>query len=147
MYRKGGIRPFFVGSGATVLRDLIFGGFFALCRHEQLLLIRHDSGEIKQPTKVREFAVNVIAATVATLLSSPVNYVRNIHYATPPGTKPKDSLVILKDLMIAASKEPGYWEKFHHIQNRLRIGWGTARVGFGMGFSAYIYNICSKSSK
>jgi hypothetical protein len=144
MYRKGGVRCFFVGSAATIQRDLIFGGFFALCRHEQLLLIRHKNGEIKKPTAFRAFIVNMVAATVATLLSSPLNYVRVVHYATPPELAPKGAVEIIQTLLRTAAQEPTRLKQLAHLQNRLRIGWGTARVGFGMAFSAALYNYCTK---
>ncbi len=146
MYRRGGVRCFFVGTGATISRDLIFGGFFALCRHEQLLLIRHKDGEEKQPSKTRAFVVNAIAATTATILSSPWNYVRVVHYATPPDEKPKGSVQVLKELKQAILAQPGWGNQLGYLQNRLRLGWGTARVGFGMAFSATIYNYCTHVS-
>lgn len=147
MYTRGGVRCFFVGSGATTLRDLIFGGFFALCRHEQLLLIRRQNGHDgnHKPSQMRAFTVNAVAATVATVLSSPLNYIRVVHYATPPDVKPQGSIEILKALWHSAAQEKSLWESAHYIQNRLRLGWGTARVGFGMAFSASLYNYCSKS--
>lgn len=145
MYKRGGIRCFFVGSSATIVRDLIFGGFFALCRHEQLLLIRHKNGEVKQPSASRAFVVNAIAASTATLLSSPLNYVRVVHYATPPDAVPLSALEILKQLLHNASQEPTVVKKLSYVQSRLRLGWGTARVGFGMAFSASLYNLCCKA--
>ena len=145
MFKRGGLRCFFVGSGATIQRDLIFGGFFALCRHEQLLLFRHENGELRKPSQVRAFAVNTVAATVATILSSPLNYVRVVHYATPPDVKPLGALEILRTLFVTASLEPTIAKKFAFIQSRLRLGWGTARVGFVMAFSASLYNFCSKT--
>ena len=145
MYKRGGVRCFFVGSAATVLRDLIFGGCFALFRHEQLLLIRHENGEVKQPSTARAFSVNAIAATCATLLSSPLNYVRVVHYATPPDVAPKKAWAILVELFQATSAEKTVLGKLGHLQNRLRIGWGTARVGFGMAFSAALYSYCTQS--
>ena len=145
MYKRGGIRCFFVGSSATIIRDLIFGGFFALCRHEQLLLIRHRNGEIKQPSAARAFVVNAIAASTATLLSSPLNYVRVVHYATPPDVAPQSALDILKQLIHNAKQEPTILKQLSYVQSRLRLGWGTARVGFGMAFSATLYNLLSKA--
>lgn len=144
MFKRGGLRCFFVGSAATVYRDLIFGGFFALCRHEQLLLIRHKNGEDKPPSRVRSFVVNVISASVATLLSSPLNYVRVVHYATPPDVKPDSTAAILRALMKSAAEKPTLLAQVVHLQNRLRIGWGTARVGVGMAFSATLYNYCTR---
>ena len=145
MYRKGGVRCFFVGSSATIVRDLIFGGFFALCRHEQLLLIKHENGEVKQPSSSRAFVVNAVAASTATLLSSPLNYVRVVHYATPPDAAPLGAVEILKQLFANAKLESTLLKRLSYLQSRLRLGWGTARVGFGMAFSASLYNMCSNA--
>ena len=145
MYKRGGVRCFFVGSSATILRDLVFGGFFALSRHEQLLLIRSENGKVKPPSKTREFVVNMVSASAATLLSSPLNYVRVVHYATPPDTPPQPALTILRTLIATAALKSTVFKKLSYVQSRLRIGWGTARVGFGMAFSATLYNFCSKS--
>lgn len=146
MYKRGGVRCFFVGSSATISRDLIFGGFFALCRHEQLLLIRRqNSHDIHhKPSQTRAFVVNVVAATIATVLSSPMNYVRVVHYATPPDVKPQRAHEILKALLHSAAQEDTLLKRAKYIQSRLRLGWGTARVGFGMAFSASLYNYCTK---
>lgn len=116
-----------------------------MCRHEQLLLIRHKNGEVKQPTATRAFIVNVISATVATILSSPHNYVRVVHYATAPDEVPKGTVEILRGLLREVAHKPTLYKKLHHLQNRLRIGWGTARVGFGMAFSAALYDYFTTS--
>lgn len=198
MFRAGGIRPFFVGATATILRDLGFGGTFAFLRHEFLgkpmsknmsnsidsskynnrgargggsnadtsIISRGNSsigvsdrndkidlnaergGDRKtSKTKANSFIVNLFSACIATIASSPLNYVRNIHYATPPSSKAEGSMKILSDLWIAASNEPTLYLKLRHLQSRLRIGWGTARVGCGMAFGAAVYNFCSKGEQ
>lgn len=144
MYRKGGIQRFFLGSSATIYRDLIFGGLFALCRHEQTLLMRRADGGIERPSKTRAFIVNVISASVATLASSPLNYVRVVHYATPAEVKPDSTMTILKALWANSKAQGGTWAQFVYLGQRLRIGWGTARVGVGMAFSATIYGYCTR---
>jgi hypothetical protein len=39
---------------------------------------------------------------------------------------------ILRNLWIEAVKQGGFIEGASYLQHRLRIGWGTARVGCGM---------------
>ena len=34
--------------------------------------------------------------------------------------------------------------KVSFLLSQLRIGWGTARVGCGMGVGAYLYSLCSQ---
>eukprot|EP01031_Cornospumella_fuschlensis_P030607 gene30607-36983_t len=138
--KTGGVRHLFVGTLATVQRDLVFGGCFATMRHELLPAIRrkydyrnkHDEVEKEKAN----FVINLLSATTATLLSSPINYVRNMHYATPPDTKPASTVLILRELFSNAAQESTALLRLHYIQSRLRLGWGTARVGCGMAFGA-----------
>lgn len=146
MFQRGGFKPFFVGSTATIGRDLVFGGFFALFRHELFSRTKSSSAgssSSKQPGD--KFLVNLFAASAATILSSPLNYVRNIHYATPPDVKPDTFWKIFSDLVCNALREPTLLQKLSYIQSRYRIGWGTARVGCGMAFGSYIYNQCAQT--
>eukprot|EP01038_Epipyxis_sp_PR26KG_P004044 gene4044-5786_t len=145
MFIKGGIRPFFIGSLATVQRDLVFGGTFSTFRHEMLISDTYLTSEQNKQysKKSMEMLVNLIAASVATVLSSPFNYIRNMNYATPPGIKPLDSRTILQELYQNAMMEQNFVSKFRYMQSRLRIGWGTARVGCGMAVGAQIYTTCA----
>lgn len=146
--QQGGFHQFFVGTKATVKRDLIFGGCFALLRHEFLpILIRKSKNAMEHaeaPNSSRkrtDFAINMIAATVATILSSPMNYVRNIHYATDPSSKPATSIQILRELVHRANHENPTWSgRVHFMQQMLRLGWGTLRVGCGMAVGAMLYD-------
>jgi hypothetical protein len=168
MFRVGGIRPFYVGATATILRDLGFGGIFAILRHELLgkKMIGNSSSsnsssmngkkkkddlhmdkqvEEKKNVRARGFVVNLFSACIATIASSPLNYVRNVHYATPPSIKAEGTIKILNELWFAASNEPNLRLRLKYLQSRLRLGWGTARVGCGMAFGAFVYSLCSSS--
>lgn len=138
MFKKGGYRPFMVGATATITRDLIFGGFFALLRHDIL------AGKRKKNRK-REtsFLVDLISGSIATVASSPFNYVRNIHYATPPDQKPLHTRKILSNLWADILAQKTYKARIFHIQSQLRLGWGTARVGAGMAFSSQVFSFLS----
>lgn len=144
MFEKGGIRPFFLGSLATVTRDVIFGGCFAFIRHSRTILSPHISAEDENGG--RGFLLDFLAASVATLLSSPFNYVRNMHFATPPGQVPMSMLEHLASLWHDAWQLPTSSLSLRYLQHRLRLGWGTARVGCGMAFGAYMYDWCSSST-
>ena len=147
MYLKGnGVKTFFVGATATIIRDVLFGGAFSLLRHELLSSSSSSSLTTTSLSKQQEsFAINLVSAMVATIISSPLNYVRNIHYSTAPNIQPLSSFTILNNLFLDARNQPTVINQMHVIQSRLRIGWGTARVGCGMAFSANIYSLCSKS--
>lgn len=136
------MRHFFIGTLATINRDLLFGGAFSYLRHEFLPIAMSTRHDITNP-RTTDFLVNLIAGTAATLLSSPFNYIRNIQYATPPNEIPMNSKQIMIELIKNARKEEILANKIKYIQSRLRLGWGTARVGCGMAFGAKIYEICS----
>lgn len=140
IYSQGGIRHFFLGSNATVQRDLIFGGIFALFRHQVIPAV-FPSLDTRKETKRVHFVVNILAGSIATILSSPHNYVRNVHYATPPSQTPLPAYTILQSLVKDAIKQDSWFKSIRLLQNRLRLGWGTARVGCGMAFGAKIYEV------
>lgn len=128
MVKRGGLRIFIVGTGATVNRDLVFGGIYALLRHE--LLASSTGSGAGTPEKSGKppppgFLVNLVAASCATILSSPWNYIRNVHYATEKGDKPLAALAILRELWTDAMREKTPFERLRFLQARLRIGWGT----------------------
>ncbi len=152
MNRKGGLRIYYVGASATVGRDLVFGAFYGVLRHELPYILRSTEEQQKFEQDGRlfatakpSFAENLVAAMVATVLSSPWNYVRNVHYATPYGRAPESARKILGGLWSKAKLQPTLFAKLVHLQTQLRVGWGTARVGAGMAFSAQVYQIASRA--
>ena len=158
MFQRGGIRPFFVGTSATVLRDVIFGGSFAIFRREIPLTLNKinnenntlsdkDKSQIIPTIKVNQFTINLLAGCLATAASSPINYVRNIHYATPADQPAESHMKILQRLWQLAAAESTFFKRCKYLQSRLRIGWGTARVGCGMALAAQLYDLCSSKFK
>ena len=162
MYRKGGARIYYVGASATIARDLVFGGVYGVLRHEMPLLLGNNgrkgtddensnssSGDYTRDSREvlskPSFVVNLVAAMIATVLSSPWNYIRNIHYATPYGQAPEKPLAIMSKLWENACNHDKFLQRVFHLQVQLRVGWGTARVGCGMAFSSQVYQICSKA--
>jgi len=130
-----GFRPFTKGIVATVIRDAVFGGSFAIIKcytkpvvspSEQNTLYHRilDNGSI------------LFAGATATIASAPWNYARNIKYATPPGQQAPSIWCCLRDLFREARTADS---ALRFLQQRLRIGWGTARVACGMlvGFQLY----------
>ena len=141
MFKKGGINIFLLGSSSTLARDIIFGGVFAMLRH-QLMKQYYDHTDTSIST--HRYIINMISACCATILSSPLNYVRNIQYACNPSTNTDKMTIyrILKSLWIQTQEQIGLYNKLSYLQRNLRIGWGTARVGCGMAFSEQIYTYC-----
>lgn len=130
---------------ATVHRDLVFGGVFAILRHQILPQIFPDSRK-QRNKKGTDFVNNLIAGSAATILSSPLNYVRNIHYSTSPSHSPQSTRVVLEELWKEACAEDSTYKTARFLQHRLRIGWGTARVGCGMAVGSKLYEVCAQSS-
>jgi hypothetical protein len=135
-----------VGTTATVLRDLVFGGTYGLLRHTLASVnveARDEDGQsvLHRPT----FVQNLIAASMGTVLSSPWNYVRNIHYGTPSGVRPDTTLSIWQGLLHRAAEEKSLFRRLKLLQVQLRVGWGTARVGCGMAVSSSVYAYASEA--
>ena len=148
MFKLGGIRPFFIGTTATISRDVLFGGTFAGFRHQFLPYlvaketVKSGRRENSTASSTRLFCLDFVSACVATGISSPFNYVRNIHYAVPSGVKAESHYVILRSLWINTWKQPTLRQQWDYMSTRLRIGWGTLRVGCGMGLASQLYIMC-----
>jgi hypothetical protein len=119
---------------------MVFGGAFTLLRYE----LRELHGG-QRDTKT-SLTIDIFAAFWATILSSPFNYVRTLQYATPPSVPHKSIRHILKETYKDALKIDILYDRFHYVQEKLKIGWGTARVCFGMAFSGYVYMTLSSST-
>lgn len=126
MRRASGWRPFGNGLLPTIYRDLVFGGCYTFGRRKL-----HD-----QQTE-HEYLANMIAAGLATILSGPFNYARNIQYATPSHLSAPPTAEVLRELLGEIAQASN---KLVVVQNRLRIGWGTARVALGMAFAHTVYD-------
>jgi len=132
-----GFRPFTKGIAATVLRDSMFGGMFALIKEYTKPSSNSSSPFVVKYRKVLENSSILFAGLVATISSAPWNYARNIKYSTPPGQRAPSIWCCLKDLYRDARTAPCGSLPF--LQQRLRIGWGTARVACGMAVGYQLY--------
>ena len=70
----GGLRTFFRGAPATCIRDMVFGATFSTLRQ------RDPESAIGGSI----FVTNTIAAAVATVISGPFNFFRNIQFGVTP---------------------------------------------------------------
>jgi len=132
MFSKGGLRPFCNGMLPTILRDVVFGGTYTV--------LRCQSHEFLSPEW--HWVGNMAAAGVATVASAPLNLARNVQYATKP-SEPRQSIVqVFIFLKNEVAAEQGVLRKLSHLQQRLRVGWGTARVAIGMAFGNQVYDVC-----
>ena len=97
MWQRGGLRPFTNGILATISRDMVFGGLYAVLKviavteaHETCCISAHAPAPCFPLQLVFEhpmfghdkvhnrFLGQVFAASMATIASSPWNYARNI---------------------------------------------------------------------
>lgn len=145
MYRKGGIAMFFVGTKATIYRDFIFGGIFSLMRHDLLTHVKRDQPKSKDNhiNQFNIFLVDLISASAATVASSPFNYVRDMHYSTSPDQQVLSIRKQIWKLWEESCQQQTTREQIVLLLRKLRIGWGTARVGCGMASGSFLYSLCS----
>merc|ERR1712070_447344 len=89
MYKHAGLRVFTRGMAATGIRDAIFGLVFSVRK-----IVSQDKND-----NVSRFAVGTLAAGVATVCSSPLNFVRNVAYAQSPEVPAMTWRRALRDLV------------------------------------------------
>jgi hypothetical protein len=139
MASLGGIKPFFKGTTATVTRDMIFGSTYEMLRG--LMNNTNDTIPKNKNQAHLEFIHNASAAGIATMVSGPFNYVRNMQYATPPNLKPPSMYDALSTVWNEAKvQQPSFLGRLSFFQQRFRIGWGTARVAVGMAVGQKLFD-------
>lgn len=163
MYRKAGFRPFFIGATATITRDIVFGGTYAVLkallktwRESDCPLLPdaadHDVAVSQSTSKQRQeqrqvsanmesFLINMTSASIATIFSSPLNYVRNVNYSSDPSQGAAAGganrlLPILRALYAESMTKQGWLQRLRFLQRRLR-------VAVGMGVGSQLYNSCT----
>lgn len=147
-WNHDGLNAFTKGLGPTLARDMVFGVCYEEFRHLTYQYMRHflpnnheNPGHFVVPLK---FGSDVLAAGLATIFSSPFNYVRNIHYATPVKEQPQSMGHVLKQLYQDANSYPSRVGQLGFFRERLRIGWGTARVAAGMAVGQLVFDQVSQ---
>jgi len=148
MWKDHGIKAFSTAMGVTALRDAVFGGVYAGARRtisDRLLSPARPCAAATEQryTGAQAAAVDVSAAAMATVFSSPLNYARNMKFANlhtqePPGIKA--ALEQLGGEVLAMHRCEGPFAAASYLQQRLGLGWGAVRVGVGMGLGQQLYN-------
>jgi hypothetical protein len=158
------------GIVATVSRDAVFGVCYEVGRQT---LISHAAPNdetgffflflffVFSFLCVGYFLSNVLAAMIATIFSSPFNYVRSIQYAhIADETTPRKMIPQMKRLwypfccficicfvlIVLFSRNNAKKKPFplKYLGQRLRIGWGTMRVAVGMGLAQTLFSRLKK---
>lgn len=132
MLRKGGSSVFYRGLTSTLLRDISFGGCYTFIRLQLQwnLSLPHE----------HQWMANLVAAALATIVSGPFNLARNVQYSTKSADIAPTTGQVLKDLLQETMQLRTLQQRIAHLQKRLRIGWGTARVATGMAFGHWVYD-------
>lgn len=130
MYNEGGLKPFFKGTTSTLARDISFGGTYEVLRH----MLRENINA----TANHHFLFDFTAAFIATVVSATFNYTRNMQYASNP-SKPSPSINSLCVSLYRDTKQFSGLHRYHFLQRKLRIGWGTLRVGMGMAVGQWLF--------
>jgi len=138
MWKHDGPKIFFKGTYDMLARDMLFGCTYESLRH----LFKQQGPKIEEHQATLNFAWNALAACSATIVSAPFNYTRNIKYATPAGQKPpsmKDTLLeVWREAREQSTKQA--FGRSRYIQQRFKLGWGTARVGVTMAVGQQVFD-------
>ena len=133
---QSSLRPFFNGLAPTLARDVAFGGCYTFLRLQLQCLWNLESHNTS-----KKWLSNVCAAALATVVSGPFNYVRNVQFATKSHETADGMWQILSHLLNETRAQgPDAYARLRFLQQRLRIGWGTARVALGMSFAQGVYD-------
>ena len=131
MWSQGGYKIFFKGIIPTIQRDMVSGSTYEVVRH---LMRDHFQKPNDPKNSLTNFICNSAAAGLATMTASPLNWLRNLYYATPPDKKPPSTLDASKNIWqeskIHSQKISG---RLGFFQKRFGVGWGTARVAVSTG--------------
>lgn len=154
--RNGGLAVFMRGARATCSRDAVFGAVYSLLRNldfpssssavdqQGLNSTALNDGQRTIGRKNKPFLQDLCSAAIGTILSSPLNYFRNIQYHELSNSTCPTMRQIYKNLLGEVYQENGMINKLKIIQHRFRIGWGTMRVAVGMATASKIYSLCHK---
>ena len=132
IWTKGGAKTFFHGINATMTRDVVFGSTYETLRTS----LRKQNAHFE----ANPLLCNILAGSLATLVSGPFNYVKNIQYSIAPGEKNPPMISLLNQFCVQLFEQKTHLERLSFFQQKLRIGWGTARVGVGMGVGQWIFD-------
>ena len=135
IHKRAGAAVFFRGLPATVGRDVVFGGIFSSLR--QSIRSRVVSCEHLGAAQV-QFAADFVAAGVATTVSAPLNFARNVQFAGNLREPAPSTRSVLAELV---REMPQGSKGIRFLLQRCAVGWGTLRVAGGMALTARIFGV------
>lgn len=134
MYKTSGLHSFSRGLGTTALRDALFSSMYLLGKRFL---------DEKFPDSSLKFMGNVIISCLATIITSPINYIRNIKYASGYISSNPSYSEVMKQLVLNQDVYQGKRDTYKVIRyyfGKFAVGWGTLRVGVGIALGQYIYD-------
>lgn len=137
MWASGGVGLFYRGVGVSVGRDAAFGVVYEVLRHARLPHGQATPAPSRDAST--QFMCNVSAACVASCLSSPLNYCRNVIYGAPTGGCPLRVRTLLTHLMHDWQRYDRVLDRVAHVNKKLNLVWGSMRVGLGMGIGQGLF--------
>ena len=138
LYSQGGSGIFFRGIGISIARDMIFGVTYEGLRGQRRPPPT-SSPHALSLEKLGNFAKDWGAASVACVLSSPLNYCRNISYGAPPNSCPVRPFQLVKFMLMDAARGPSLISSWNRVNTKLNVGWGSLRVGAGMALGQFSF--------
>ena len=150
MYQAAGHQAFTTGLSVSMLRDAVYGGSYEVFRH----LFRKKIHALQTGTAIEsldlKFPCDALAASIATVIASPLTYVRYQKYATPPTQQPPSMAGVMASVWQESSKQnKSHLERLSFFQTRLGIGNSVMRAGIGMAFGQKVFDevrnwLCSR---
>lgn len=136
--KRAGAKVFFRGLPATVMRDALFGGIFSGMRQSlrSRAVVRKYTGT--QYLNAAHICADFVAAGVATTVSSPLNYARNMQFGCSLKEPAPTTLAVLVQLRRETPR--GFAGGSLFLLQRMKVGWGTLRVAGGMALAAKIFS-------
>jgi len=134
------------GLGPSLMRDSVFGCTFTtlravMAKRDAEWARQHPAGSNKPGScpVSRQLLVDCGAGCLACVMSGPFNYVRNQQYAYVQisGAPFPSTALVFSDLAKDVVAGPSGWWTL--LNSKLRIGWGSLRVGMGMAGGSYFY--------
>lgn len=143
MRTKGGVRPFTKGVSATIARDVVFGSTYESIRY---LMQKNLPPMPSMKKSSSDFLFNSTAAGLATIISGPLNYARNMQFSSAPNERTLPIRSIINEVRQESEQHrQSCFSRLSFFQQRFRVGWGTARIAVGIGVGQAVFDALSKA--
>jgi len=134
MRKEAGLGSFTRGLGTTAVRDSVF---------TVLYLVGKKYADDWSPSNGVHFLTNSAISCMATIITAPINYIRNMKYSKGYQNNNPSVSHIYRDLVNQQCPYKTYKDVvpiIRYYTHRLAIGWGTLRVGVGIASGQYIFD-------